>query len=108
MAGPGIHDDQHGSINPNHGDAHNNLATLLASGGRFESAEHHFSEALRVNPRDAEVYVNRTDARLNLGRKSEAAEDYRAALRLRPDLAAVRDKLQILEHSHSSETNRGL
>ena len=62
------------SINPNHAQAHNNLATVFKEIGRFDEAAAHYQKALAINPGDAEVYSNLGSVMLELKRYDAAAE----------------------------------
>lgn len=51
---------------------------------QFDEAEHALSESLRLNGQSAEILNYRGRARLELGRYSEAFDDFSAAYRLEP------------------------
>jgi len=55
--------------------------------GDFEAAAADFTEALRLNPRNAGALVNRGAARARQGRYAEAVADYDLALAIDPTLA---------------------
>jgi len=65
--------------------AHNNLAVLIAQGGRVPEALTHFEQALRIRPTSAEAQNNYGYALTDLGRVGEALPFYENALQLKPD-----------------------
>jgi Flp pilus assembly protein TadD len=50
-----------------------------------------FNEAIRINSRHPEAYVNRGLLRLQQGRKVEAERDFARSIALRPSLRAFID-----------------
>jgi tetratricopeptide (TPR) repeat protein len=69
--------------------AHTNYASLLFNMKRFEDAENHYKEALRLNPDYAEVHFNYANLLFNMKRFEDAENHYKEALRLNPDDAEV-------------------
>jgi tetratricopeptide (TPR) repeat protein len=71
-----------------------NLAIAFSNRGlaykrksQWDRAIADYSEAIRLNPNDAQIFNNRGNAFYYKGRLDRAIEDYDNALRLRPDLA---------------------
>ena len=62
--------------------AHNNLGNVYARQGRLEDGVVHYQAALRIEPRLDEPYYSMTVALALLSRTEEAAESFRAALRV--------------------------
>jgi tetratricopeptide (TPR) repeat protein len=75
------------SKNPNAWMAHYNLGVLLVNRGRTDEVMAHFSEALRLQPDDADAHYNLGVALEKQGRLEEAMAHFSAAGRLRPDYA---------------------
>jgi tetratricopeptide (TPR) repeat protein len=75
------------SKNPNAWMAHYNLGVLLVNRGRTDEVMAHFSEALRLQPDDADAHYNLGVALEKQGRLQEAMAHFSAAGRLRPDYA---------------------
>jgi tetratricopeptide (TPR) repeat protein len=71
-------------INPDMGQAHNNLASLLEGLGQHEEALVHYREALRLKPGAWQAYANLAACLTSMGRLEEAAGPYESALRLAP------------------------
>jgi tetratricopeptide (TPR) repeat protein len=69
--------------------ARRQLALVLADAGRFEEALAEAGEAMPLAPHDPVSLATRAYVKLNLGRTSEAREDYRAAIRLSVDYSAA-------------------
>src|SRR6476646_3080895 len=53
--------------------------------GNYQGAIDNFTQALQLNPKDADAYYNRGYARHVLGKYQEAIADYTEAIRLKPD-----------------------
>jgi len=68
-------------------------ATVRAVRGDLPAALGDLDEAIRLKPEFGEAFARRGMARLDLGRKSEAAEDIEKALRLLPSDAPLRRML---------------
>ena len=64
--------------------------------GKYDEAIAQYSEALRINPDDADAHYNLGDALRNLGKYDEAAARYSEALRLKPDYLEARRSLEDL------------
>lgn len=76
--------------------AYNNLANVRRSQGRYREAVTHLSEALRVNPYDANAHNNLGDALQHLGRREDAMDHFRTAIRLQPDHPLAHYNLSLL------------
>ena len=55
--------------------------------GEYDKAIAHYSEALRLNPKDADAYYNRGIAWERRGEYDKAIADYSEAIRLNPNYA---------------------
>lgn len=64
--------------------AHNNLGPLLEKQGRFDEAETHYTEALRLKPDSFEGYTNLGNALSAQGKTEDAIAQYTAALQIEP------------------------
>lgn len=62
------------------------IAYIHATQGRFDEAERHFLEALRIAPRDAEMQFNLGYVRNELKQHARAIEAFREAVKLKPGL----------------------
>jgi tetratricopeptide (TPR) repeat protein len=79
-------------IDPNYATAAHNLARIYVgranasiASGRLDKAVEDFQEALAVDSKDLEAINNMGVIFLRQGRRAEAADQFRAALRIRPD-----------------------
>jgi len=77
------------TIRPAYPDPHVTLAKALTERGRLEAAQAHLETAVRLDSRNAEAHQNLGEILHRQGRAKEALSQYRAALALRPDWAAV-------------------
>lgn len=69
--------------------AHNNLGIALMDQGRMEEAEHHYKEALRLNPGRAEAMNALGVIQQSRGALPRAAAYFRQALELNPNYAGA-------------------
>jgi tetratricopeptide (TPR) repeat protein len=81
-------------LHPADAHLHNNLGGILLEEGLPQRAIPHFRDAVRLEPGLVEAQLNWGLALERTGARSEAAERYRAALRLRPDHPAARELLK--------------
>ncbi len=74
-------------IQPDHAEAHNNLASALArTPGRLPEAIAEFQAVLRIRPDLAAIHYNLANTLAQTpGRLPEAITEYEAGLRIRPD-----------------------
>lgn len=72
---------------------HKNLAYALQHQGNIDEAARHFSDALEMNPEDAEVHYNLGNILIRLSRTTEAISHYSEALRINPRLAEAHNNL---------------
>jgi tetratricopeptide (TPR) repeat protein len=84
----------------------NNLANALLAEGRPGEAEPLYRQAIQVRD-DAILHANLGTALLQLGRREEALESYRAALARDPRLDFVRQRLAEIAGSHPPGEGRG-
>ena len=75
--------------------AHNNLALILLGDGRLEDARAQLVEALRLNPRIAELQLNMGRLLLGEGSPAKAVEYLQAAVRLNPLLVSAQNNLGV-------------
>lgn len=77
--------------------------------GEYQLAEDMFSRALRENRNKGSIYLNRANARLMLGRKEDAVNDYKTFLVLDPlnyQKDSVEKLIALLETKARQETAR--
>jgi DNA-binding SARP family transcriptional activator/Tfp pilus assembly protein PilF len=70
---------------PEHPEAHNNLAVLLLRRGEGQQAATHYREALKIRPDYPEAHYNYATLLEAAGSIAAAADHYRSALRTRPE-----------------------
>ena len=68
---------------------------MLLQSGQAEQAATEFRAALAIDPNAFGPCYNLGLALLHLGRSDEAARQFEQVLRIRPDFAPAREKLQI-------------
>jgi protein O-mannosyl-transferase len=64
--------------------AHTNLGVALKDEGRFEEAEFHYKEALRINPKDFMAFTNLGFAKMHQGKYEEGTQQFYEALKRNP------------------------
>ncbi len=69
------------------------LGNALIDGGNFNSGMEHLREAMRLDPRFAEVHGKIGFALAGIGKTRDAVGEYREALRLKPNLAEALNNL---------------
>ncbi len=74
-------------------DLHTSLAGVLGAQGRYEEARRELDAGIALDPLNAEAYHNRGALLERLDRAAEAVEQYRTALRYRPDYEPSRRAL---------------
>jgi tetratricopeptide (TPR) repeat protein len=84
------------SKNPHAWMAHYNLGVLLVNRGRSDEVMTHFSEALRLQPDDADTHYNLGVALEKQGRLEEAMAHFSEAVRLRPDYADAHYSMAVI------------
>lgn len=77
-------------------DVHNNMGIILAMYGRLEEAAGHFSESLRIKPRDHLTHNNLGLTYAQMGDYPKAEKHFRESLELQPDFADARRNLDYL------------
>ncbi len=73
-------------LNPRNAPAHRNLGKALTLRGQFAGAEPHFQAALKLKPDDVETLVAYAGGLAENQRPTEAIEQLRKALSLKPDV----------------------
>jgi len=82
-------------VTENNAGAETSYGGALAEGGRFDEAELHLSNAVRLNPTAPKAHNHLGNVLLNEGKLNEAIEHFNKALRITPDQAAVYVNLSI-------------
>lgn len=83
------------ALKPDHAAAHLGLARVLGRAGRHALAADNYRAAAYAQP-SAEAYAGLADELLAEDKRDEAVEALRTALKLRPDDAALADRLESL------------
>ena len=81
------------AIQPDYGEAHNNLGSALHQKGQVEEAIVHFKEALAINPGDAGAHCNLGNTLLQNGQVDEAITNFQQALTIQPEYALAHSGL---------------
>jgi len=84
------------SLNPRHGQAHNNLAVHLREKGRPEEAIAHFRKAIELEPRKCSYLRNLAWTLAQCGQLGEAAELYRRGITIEPFNADAHNGLGVV------------
>jgi Flp pilus assembly protein TadD len=79
-------------LEPRYAAAHEDLAGLLMAHGNLDDAERHLLEAYRIDPQRISAIVGLGDVAMSRHRDQEAADWYRKALALDPNLPSVRTR----------------
>jgi Flp pilus assembly protein TadD len=82
-------------VTENNAGAETSYGGALAEAGRFDEAELHLSNAVRLNPTAPKAHNHLGNVLLNEGKLNEAIEHFNEALRITPDQAAVYVNLSI-------------
>jgi len=82
-------------VTENNAGAETSYGGALAEAGRFDEAELHLSNAVRLNPTAPKAHNHLGNVLLNEGKLNEAIEHLNEALRITPDQAAVYVNLSI-------------
>ena len=77
-------------------DARHRLAVLYDKQGDFEKSGTHYREALRRDPRNAELLCDRGYSYLLQGRPAEAEEQLRKAIKRQPELSRAHNNLGLV------------
>lgn len=81
---------------PNHSRAHNTVATIyFEQMGKTAEALHHFQEAVRLNPGNAEAHNNIANIHYLNKRYAEAVESYRRSIAADPNFTGARKNLAV-------------
>ena len=73
-----------------------NLGNVRFAQGRYRDAITHLSEALRLNPNDADAHNNLARALRKVGDREQAMVHFRTAIRLKPDYALAHYNMSLL------------
>lgn len=76
--------------------AYDNLAKVRIKQGRYGDAITHLSEALRLNPYDAEAHYDLASVLQQRGDREQAMVHFRTAIRLKPDYALAHYNMGLL------------
>jgi len=74
-------------LQPDRAETHFALGNALVMRGRFDEAQPHFAEALRLKPDHVGAHCNLANLLVLRGRLNEALSHYREALRINPEYA---------------------
>jgi len=74
----------------------------------FSKAEEYFNEAIIINPKDPDYFLNRGITKLQTGDSAKAIADFEQTLALNPESSLARHNLAVLKKSstHPEETER--
>jgi Tfp pilus assembly protein PilF len=84
------------------------LAKLSLQRENYLSAENNLKSILALDPKSAEAHLNLGVAYKGLGQFDKAMQEYDAAEKLNPDLAAIYLNRGIILHRHKDAPDRGL
>jgi len=76
--------------------AHTNLGVALKNEGRFEEAEFHYKEALRINPNDFMAFTNLGFAKMYQGKHEEGTQHFYEAIKRNPGDAQAHFALGVI------------
>ena len=76
-------------LKPDYPEAYHNLGAIFESRRDWKMALEHFSNAVRVDPRNSLYILGRGNAHRALGNLDDAIKDYSEAIRLKPDYASA-------------------
>lgn len=82
--------------------AHNLLAIALMFQGKLDEALHHSKESLRIQPLNADLYIQKGNILLDMGRSEEAKDNYRRALQLDPNSESAYYNLGVVFHDEGN------
>jgi len=81
------------ALDPDYGEAHNDLGYTYLDMGNFEKAIEHFKKYASLNPGDANPLDSTAEAYFLMGRLDEAIAKYNEALEVKPDFPGVQLKI---------------
>lgn len=81
------------ALEPNHFEAHGNLAIALQDRGNWEMAAKHFQRSLVLNPNHAPTHFNAGNLALKLKQFEQAIAHYQQAIALNPNYAKAYNNL---------------
>ena len=85
-------------INPQYAEAHNNVANLLNKNpDKVNEAIHHYKQAIYAKPDYVEAHYNLGATLGNLGRLSEAKDEFKLVLKYNPHFEAAIEALRMIE-----------
>jgi serine/threonine protein kinase/Flp pilus assembly protein TadD len=76
-------------LDPDYGEAHNDLGYNYLLMGNFEESIEHFKKYASLNPRDANPLDSTAEAYFLMGRLDEAIAKYKEALEIKPDFPGI-------------------
>lgn len=89
-------------LDPQSFEAHNNLASLLASQGNLQAAREHLVQASRISPTHVDAIDNLGIIEMRLGDLERAAKAFEAVLRLQPGHAGATKSLVVIRQRQDS------
>ncbi|MBW4581691.1 MAG: tetratricopeptide repeat protein [Tildeniella nuda ZEHNDER 1965/U140] len=81
------------TLDPNHFEAHGNLAVVLQDQGEWNTAAAHFQRSLRLNPSHAPTHFNAGNLALKQNQLEQAIAHYQQAIVLKPNYAKAYNNL---------------
>jgi len=89
-------------LKPDYADAHYNLGLLLAALGRRDEAIAEFKSSLRYDPNHPEAHDALGAALFESGKFAEAVAEFTETQRLKPELAGIRENLELARRAASN------
>jgi len=86
------------AVTENNYKAHSLLAIALMFQGKLDEALQHTKESLRIQPLNADLYIQNGNILLEMGKSEEAKENYRRAIQLDPNNASAHYNLGVVLH----------
>lgn len=77
-------------------EAHHRLAVLHDKGGKFQSSEEHYEEALKLDSKNSELLCDRGYSCMLQGRMEEAEKNLEAAIQRDPEILRAHNNLGLL------------
>src|SRR5881296_96173 len=89
-------------LKPDYADAHYNLGLLLTALGRRDEAIAEFKSSLRYDPNHPEAHDALGAALFESGKFAEAVAEFTETQRLKPELAGIRENLELARRAASN------
>jgi Flp pilus assembly protein TadD len=85
------------NLQPNDGQTENNLANVYMEMEKIPEALEHYARSVALHGADSGTHANYAAALIRAGQRSQAAAEYREALRLRPHDPQLQAQLNALK-----------